>query len=265
MDIDATLIKKEVTTVNASTILLVALFALSIAATEAVLAFVGVVQGVLLDAFLLFALLNLFLFRKGSDGEIYLVLSLLPLLRIFSLVVPVMQVPQIYWYAMAGTPLLLAVALAARFVKPRWTGLRLDRRAWATQGLIALSGLPLAIVAYLILRPVSLFTRLNWQEALIGSLILILFSGFTEELIFRSMLQPVIQRAFGLRYGLLLSSALYASMFLGSLSPGFVVLMGLVGFLFGFSAERSGSIWGAVIAHSLLSIGLILILPVLWY
>jgi membrane protease YdiL (CAAX protease family) len=264
MDIDATLIKKEVTIVNTSTILLVALFALLIASAEAVLAFVGVVPGVLLDAVLLFALLNLFLFRKGSFGEIYLVLALLPLLRIFSLVVPVIQVPPIYWYAMAGTPFLLALGLAARFVKPRWAGLQLDRRAWAIQGLIAVSGLPLAVAAYFILRPTPLFARLDWQEILIGSLILILFSGFTEELVFRSMLQPVMQRAFG-RYGLLISSALYASMFLGSLTPGFILLMGLVGLLFGYSVERSGSIWGAVIAHSILSIGLILILPVLWY
>ena len=264
MDIDATLIKKEVTIVNTTTILLVALFAFLIAAAEAVLAFVGVVPGVALDAVILFALLNLFLFRKGNDGEIYLVLALLPLLRIFSLVVPVSQVPQIYWYAMAGTPFLLALALTARFVKPRWTGLQLSRRAWVIQGVIAVSGLPLAFAAYLILRPTPLFTRLDWQEILIGSLILILFSGFMEELVFRSMLQSVMQRTFG-RYGLLISSALYASMFLGSLTPGFVMLMGLIGLLFGYTVERSGSIWGAVIAHSILSIGLILILPVLWY
>jgi uncharacterized protein len=263
---EATWFKKVLTRTNTNTytIALASLCAALIAAAEAVLAFVGVVPGVAFQAALLFVLLNIFVFRRGEDAEIYLALALLPLLRIFSLVVPVVQVPQIYWYAMAGFPLLLAAAMAAHFVRPHWIGISLDRKGWAAQGLIALSGLPLAAAAYWILKPQPLFTSLNWQEILIGSLVLSLFSGFMEELIFRSMLQPAMGEVFG-RYGLLLSSMLYASMFLGSHSPGFVLLMGLVGLLFGYSAERSGSIWGAVLAHSILSIGLILILPVLWY
>lgn len=139
----------------------------------------------------------------------------------------------------------------------------MNSRDWTIQFLIALSGLPLAVAAYWILRPAPLLSRLDWEEILIGSLILILFSGFLEELIFRSLLQPAMEMAFG-RYGLLSSSILYAGMFLGSRSIYFVFFMGLVGLLFGFLVKRSGSIWGAVIAHSILSIGLIWILPVLW-
>jgi len=261
---EATWFMKFLTRTNTNTIVLVGLFAALITAAEAMLSFVGVVPGVALDAALLLALLNLFLFKEGADSDVYLALALLPLLRIFSLVVPVVQVPQIYWYVMAGLPVLLAAVLAARFVKPHWIGIQLDRRAWAIQGLIAISGLPLAAAAYFILKPAPLYLQMNWQEILIGSVILILFSGFTEELIFRSMLLPAMGATFG-RYGLLISSALYASMFLGSFSAGFVLLMGLAGLLFGYCAGRSGSIWGAVAAHSILSIGLILILPVLWY
>lgn len=261
---EASSIENEQTSTKTTTSLIVGLYVVLIVTAEAVVAFVGVVPGVILDASLVFLLLNSFFFRKDSHGEVFLVLALVPMLRIFSLVVPVALVSQIDWYIMSGVPLLLATMLVARFFKPSWTGFRLERREWALQVLIASSGLPLAAVACLILRPGSLFRHLNWQEALVSSLILILFSGFSDELIFRSMLQPALQGIYG-RYGLLLSSVLYASMFLGSHSPGFVLLMSLVGLLFGYSAEQTGSIWGAVTAHSILSIGLILILPVLWY
>lgn len=118
MDIDADFTEKKLSRTSTSTILWIGMYGLAIIAVEAVVGFFDPILGAALDAVLLFVLLNNFFFSKGTDDQIYLVLALLPLLRILSLVVPVVQVPQIYWYAMVGIPVLLAAGLVMRWLNP---------------------------------------------------------------------------------------------------------------------------------------------------
>jgi membrane protease YdiL (CAAX protease family) len=41
-------------------------------------------------------------------------------------------------------------------------------------------------------------------------------------------------------------------MYMGSLSLSYVLFIGLVGLFFSWCVKRTGSIWGVVLAHSLL-------------
>jgi uncharacterized protein len=83
---------------------------------------------------------------------------------------------------------------------------------------------------------------------LVDALILLLFVGFTEELLFRGVLQQVAVDVFG-RAGLVWSSALCACMSLGSLAPSYVLFMLLVGLFFAWCVERTGALWGVAVAH----------------
>ncbi len=239
-------------------------YLVAIAGVEAMGVFISVVGGALGHAFLIPLLLSHYVLAgQARYRRALAVLALAPLLRILSLTLPVRQVPQIYWYAMIGMPLLTAVALTLRLLELSWTHVGLRPGPWLPQLLIALSGLPLSVVAFLILRPKPLIARFDWREAMIGSVILLIFTAFTEEIIFRGLLQQVTTEIFG-RVALLYSSALFAIMYMGSLSWSYVFFIGLVGLFFGWGVNRTGSIWGVILAHGALNIGMAFIWPFVW-
>jgi membrane protease YdiL (CAAX protease family) len=223
-----------------------------------------VISSTLFHALLVLILLTHYgLAEQASYRRILPVLALVPLLRILSLTMPIKQMPQIYWYAMIGVPLLLAVALTMRVLNLSWTHLGLQLRPVWSQIFITLSGLPLSIIAFLLLQSKPVISNLNWSDIIIGSVILIIFSGFTEEIIFRGLLQQMANEIFG-RAGILCSSALFAIMYMGSLSLSYILFIALVGLFFGWCVNRTGLIWGVTLGHSFLSIGALLIWPIVW-
>ena len=84
--------------------------------------------------------------------------------------------------------------------------------------------------------------------------------GLAAELVFRGLLQHVASPLFG-RLGLLWSAAAFASMYTGSLSPSYVAFMGVVGLFFGWCVQRTGSLWGVVLAHGGLIVGMTCVWP----
>lgn len=84
---------------------------------------------------------------------------------------------------------------------PRDIGLHLED--WWLQLFIALTGLPLSVVGHFLLRPKPLLIPFSWPELTLASAILIVFLGFTEEIIFRGLFQHVATEIFG-RAGLVL-------------------------------------------------------------
>lgn len=119
----------------------------------------------------------------------------------------------------------------------------------------------MSIAAFVILRPASLMGEFSWPALLAGSAILVVFTGFTEELIFRGLLQSVASEVYGSLAGILISSSIFAVMYFASLSLVYVVFISLVGLFFSLCVRLSGSIWGVTLAHSLMNVGLIIIWP----
>ena len=239
-------------------------YGVAVVVAEAILVFSSVTTGLVCYAILVIALLShTALAQSARYGRALPVLALIPLLRILSLTVPATRVPQVYWPAMVGIPLFIGVALVIRLVGFSRATLGLGARPWLPQLLIALSGLPLGLAAFFILRPKPLWPTPDLGELALGALILLIFAGLLEEIIFRGMLLQVAGESLG-RAGVFYSSALFAAMYLGSLSAGYVVFMGLVGLFFGWCVNRTSSIWGVILAHSLLSIGMVLVWPYVW-
>ena len=65
------------------------------------------------------------------------------------------------------------------------------------QGAVALSGIPLGLIAYLIAKPEPLATGSDGMNYVLGPLILLVFSGLTEELLFRGALTVSLGRIMG--------------------------------------------------------------------
>jgi membrane protease YdiL (CAAX protease family) len=109
-------------------------------------------------------------------------------------------------------------------------------------------------------HPTALIPALDWRDLVVGAIILTIFVGFTEELIFRGLLQQVMIDVFG-PPGLLWSTGIYASLYISSRSVTYVLFIGLVSLFFGWCVQRTGSLWGVVAAHSGLAVGMACVWP----
>ena len=145
-------------------------------------------------------------------------------------------------------------------MKNRQIGLRVGNLP--VQLLISLVGIGLGYLEYLILKPEPLVADFTF-EAIIGpALILLIFTGFLEELVFRGVFQYFAVRHLG-KIGFVYVSMVFAVLHIGYLSVldfGFVFLVAMI---FAYFVQRTGSILGVTLAHGLTNIGLFLIFPFL--
>ena len=189
-------------------------------------------------------------------------LALAPLIRLISLSMPLASFPLIYWYAMVGIPLFVAALLVVRLARLplHQLGLNTGRLPW--QLLVGASGFILGYIEYMILRPAPLVGSPRWEQFLLPALILLVFTGFLEEFIFRGVMQYTAVRSIG-RYAILYISAIFAVLHIGYRSLWDFIFVFAVGVYFAWVTQKSGSILGVSLAHGLTNITLFLILPLL--
>jgi membrane protease YdiL (CAAX protease family) len=247
----------------ASMNLVIPVYAAAIMAAEAVTARGGVVLGTLCHAIIVLALLNHYVWLGHAPRrQALLVLVLVPLLRILSVTMPIKQIQPIYWFVLIGLPLLLSAVHIVRLLGVPWSGLGLRLRSWLWQCLVACSSIPLGAVGFMVGHPRALIPALDWRDLVVGAVILTIFVGFTEELIFRGLLQQAMIDVFG-PPGLLWSTVIYASLYVSSFSVAYVLFIGLVSLFFGWCVQRTGSLWGVTAAHSGLAVGMACMWPFL--
>lgn len=215
-----------------------------------------VLHGVILVALLLHAALA----PHRLTRTFLLALALTPLIRLLSLALPLSPFPQIYWYMLVGVPLFLAAFFAARTGGLSFAALGLNLHKLPIQVLISFTGIGLGYLEYTILTPKPLVADLRleliWQPALI----LLIFTGLLEEVIFRGLLQYTALQSLG-RGGLLYQALIFAVLHMGYRSLQDVVFVFVVAMFFGWAVQRSGSILGVTLAHGLTNISLFLIFP----
>jgi membrane protease YdiL (CAAX protease family) len=253
---------------TAGSILIACGYTAALAGAEAALAFAGPIEGAAAYAAILAVLLtHSFISERGATGSssdsasmLLPALALVPLLRILSLTMPVRELPDVYWYAVTGAPLLVALGLLARAQGGEWAR-SVVPLAWSpAQALIAMLGVPLSLQAYLILRPDPVVEHARLGPIFGACLILFAFAAVPEELLFRGVLLRVLSDVFG-TLGVLLASALFTIVYIGSLSVAYVVFSGAVGLLFCWCVRSTSSLVGVTLAHTLLLVGLLVVWP----
>lgn len=222
---------------------------------EVVTMYVNVITGAILYGALLIILVNLSYFsRRRLVRRIYLAFTLIPLLRILSLAMPIKQVAPIYQYVLTGFPLLIATIVVVRDIGLPAFRLNLSALEWVYQIIIGISGIPLGLIAALTLTPPpSLIGSRNLLWIFLLWIVFTLFGAVMEEIIFRGIIQKALSFPFGAA-SIILTSLLYASMFVGTLSPGYILFYGLTGLLFSIWMQISDSLVGVIMAHSLMNI-----------
>ncbi len=195
-------------------------------------------------------------------SNLYASLSIIPLIRILSLCIPLMHFEYILWFLIVGVPLFAAIftCMYIQHLDLRSVGLKIPSRKDIplTGGLILL-GMPVGFVEYYILEPEFVIgAHVSW---VVPILIIVICTGFLEELLFRGLLQHTFTEAVGIR-GILIVSMLFGFLHLGN-SWLDCVLAGEIGFIYALVARKTGSIYGVSISHGLINIMLFLIMPYL--
>ena len=194
--------------------------------------------------------------------RIILPLALAPLTRILSITMPLSAVRQIYWYPIIYLPLAVCAFVIMRQLRMgrREIGLTRSKPFW--QMLAIPLGVLLGLVEYMILRPEPLESALTVQTITVSIIIFTATTGFVEELVFRGVLQKVMNDRFGW-LGILYVSILFAVLHLGFLSAGDMGFVFVVAILFAWIAKATGSLAGVTLAHGLTNARLYVIFPLL--
>lgn len=188
-------------------------------------------------------------------------MTVLPLIRLLAFTMPLSLTDQVNWFPMVGTPLLIGVVIAATLVGYSRKDLGLRVTSISLQLAIAVTGVLIGLLERLLVQPSALAPSFDLPHLIWPMLSLLIFTGFSEELLFRGLLQRAAVEALAPRWGIIYTSLLFSAFHLGWQSPLDVVYVGIVGAFFGFMAYRTGSIVGVSLAHGLANIMLFIILP----
>lgn len=191
-------------------------------------------------------------------------LALLSIVRLLSLSLAADSVSTLVTYALVGAASIGAALLTARSLG--WShgdiGLQWSTETPAGLAQLAALGILIGALGYIAIDSDALAPTTDDAHALIVAPVIVLFVAGMEEMVFRGVVQRAGAEVLGER-AWLWSSAAYAAMLLGTASVASVLVLGLAGALFGLRTQQTGSLAGALLAHSLLRITLVLVLPAL--
>ncbi len=237
------------------------IYLLTIIAAEAVTVFVQPVWGIVCHAIILVAVIvHSALASDSRYRQLVLSLALVPLVRILSLCMPLVNIPQIWWYPIIYAPLLAAAIMVMRILGQGAREVGLNFKRFPVQLAVGLSGFLFGVVEYFILAPEPMVIELTWQEVWLPALIFLFCIGFVEEFIFRGVLQRTAVAVFG-GWGIIYVSLLFAVLHIGFLSLIDVVFVFAVALFFGWVVKKTGSLFGVTLSHGITNILLYLIVP----
>jgi len=242
----------------------VAAYSVAIGVGEVVGALGWVIPGAMLDAALVPILLGHFVWvERTPHRKLLPVLALVAMLRVLSIAAVVPRLPVVTWYVTVGSALLIGEILTIRLVEEPWERLNLALRRPVLDLAIAAIGIPAGLIGYLVLRPQPLMPGAGPLQIAAGVVVLVVFAAFTEELLFRGLLQSIAIETFGIwRLGMAYAAGMSGVMYLGSGSLPYTIGVGVYGLILGATILRGGSLWGAIASHGLALVGMAFVWPI---
>lgn len=227
-------------------------------AAEVLAASADAVPAAALDGVALVFLLGAYVWSAG-DARAFAALALVPLLRLSSLALSIED--PVGFYVLTGVPVLAAVVLAAGALDLPGV-LRLWEIRRASQWHVAVVALFAAEVATRLLDLPPLVADRSPSKLLAAALVVFVFAGVLEELLFRGVLQGALTPLLG-GGSVVVADLLFAATYLGSGSEAYTVLMAAFGLACGLWVRHTGSVAGAAVGHGLFAAGLLVVWPAL--
>jgi hypothetical protein len=237
-------------------------YLLALILAETVTTYYGVKVGLAMHACILFALL-LQSSMEASPNFANLLRSMmvLPLIRIIGLSIPMMQIKPLYWYPIIAIPLFAAsyTIMKAQGLSRKNVGLVLG--SIPIQIVIASSGVFLGTIEYFILKPKPLIPVFNPEMVLFAGIILLVATGFAEELLFRGIIQKNAENVFGKLSGLLYTALIFTTMHIGWKSFPDLIFVFCVAIFYGYAFQKTRSLSGVTLSHGLSNTFLFIVVP----
>ncbi len=189
-----------------------------------------------------------------SQRNIYLALAMVPLIRIFSVAMPVSEIPLNYWYAVFSIPIFLSAFTTARFLGLNPEDIGLSKVKLPRQIILGLLGLPLGWTGAQVFLKLPTGTSQQYPDFWLTVIILIVCTGFLEELVFRGILYQTVREQWGSRTSLVLVSFLNASLYISNLSWQQFLLVFVAAMIFTEIFRRHKSLLAVSLAHGLFNI-----------
>ena len=208
-------------------------------------------------------LINSFLDEGQKLSSILLALTLAPLIRILSLVMPLSHFKPIQWFIIIGVAIYLAffIILIQQKINIKECGLKLPtKKNLPIEIGIIILGIPLGFSEYYILQPTPFIDVISIENLILAILILFIATGLMEELIFRGLIQKKSIDLIGVWPGIFYVTLLFAVLHIGNLSLLDVLLVFCIGGLYAVVVKVTKTIIGVSISHTIVNVFLFIIL-----
>lgn len=220
--------------------------------------------GIAFHVAILFALLIYSVLAKSSAfSGLFLALAIVPLIRILSLAMPLTHFAYIMWFLLISIPIFIAIfaCMIIQRLSPKDVGIAFPKaKDIPIEVGIVLLGLPMGILEYHVLTPGPLLYELEPTFLIAPVLIMIIYTGFVEELAFRGLMQYHAVKTMGW-WGILFISVTFAIMHIGNLNYWDVLLAFALGGVYALIVRKTGSIYGVSMSHGLVNVLLFLVAP----
>lgn len=122
-------------------------------------------------------------------------------------------------------------------------------------------GIITALAEYRIINPTSLIDKIRISDVILISIVMFIFIGVVEELIFRSILQTRLEKILGLRYGLLLTGGIFGIMHASYGILNEILFASIFGIILGYIFQKTQNILFTSSIHGTANVILFGILP----
>jgi len=198
-------------------------------------------------------------FDPNKDRRrLWLSLGLGPLIRIVSIVMPVIQISAIYWYFIISLPIFLGIYTVSHYLHYTLDDIGLNSHNPLIQLFTAITGIGLGVIDYYIVKSAPL-AQGSIVQLIFPAIVLIVFNGIVEELAFRGVMQKTAILLGS--WGWIFVAAIYAVLQIGYGSILQIFFIFAVAIYFGFVVKKTNSILGVSLAHGLMSIMVFLVMP----
>ncbi|TET25592.1 MAG: CPBP family intramembrane metalloprotease [Dehalococcoidia bacterium] len=222
------------------------------------------ISGITFHIGIFFALLiNSIVIKKSAFSGLLLALAIAPLIRILSLAMPLTHFGYMMWFLLISIPIFIAI-LACMMIQRlslKDVGIALPKaKDIPIEFGVVLLALPIGILEYKLLTPAPLLYSLEPSFLVAPVLIMVIYTGFVEELAFRGLMQYHALKTMGW-WGILFVSLIFAIMHIGNLVLWDVLLAFSLGGIYALVVKKTGSLYGVSLSHGVVNIILFLIAP----
>lgn len=190
-------------------------------------------------------------------------LALILLFRVINLATPKIFMTTLLWYPLIYGAVFIAIYL---LIKDQQISIKelgvSSNRLIIYLPIAIIIGIIIAIAEYQILHPKPLIENITVPNIILISIVMIIFIGTVEELMFRSILQTRFEKVFGLKYGLLLTAGIFA---IANTNYGIIgiIFAGIFGIILGYIFQKTRSIPFVITVRGIENIILFGILPII--